>query len=403
MQAIKTSDTRVLKFGGTSVGSPEKIRRVAKIIQEHSKSTPNLVVVVSAMGDTTDHLVSLASQVSPQYDKLEYRREMDMLLSSGERISMALLSLALGDLGVNSVSLTGSQSGIITDSVHGEARIAEIKPTRIPEYFSKKKVVIVAGFQGVSREKEITTLGRGGSDTSAVALGAALNAADVYIYTDVDGFFSADPQKVSKAVLYKKIGWDFAIVAAERGAEVLHPRCVELAAKFGIRLKVLSALESAKNKEGTTVEGFMFEMLEGPKIISVSMQRDLVLYKKANVSQDSVADIKAKLDSAGIRQLHFSYLYGTLSVLVEKSQSTAMDAMLKENSQQEKNLCRLSVVGTGLNRAGPVVQQIEKILAQQAAKTIFNEQSSYALDWVFLDTNNKNKEILEQTHSAFLF
>jgi len=197
--ANEGAPVRVLKFGGSSVGSPDRIRRVAKIIQSHEKSGDSIVVVVSAMGDTTDELIALAKKVSPKAEDLSHRREMDMLLTTGERISMALLSMALADLGLSAISLTGSQSGIITSSEFGEALIKEIKPIRIREALSQRKIVIVAGFQGVSEEKEITTLGRGGSDTSAVALGIALQAKQVVIYTDVDGFFSADPRKVPEA------------------------------------------------------------------------------------------------------------------------------------------------------------------------------------------------------------
>src|SRR5262249_16846802 len=178
-----------------SVGDVEKIRRVAQRVRERREQGQALVVVVSAMGDTTDELLALAKRVSPDPP----RRELDMLLTCGERISMALLSIALHELGVPAVSFTGSQSGIITDEAHARARIVEVRPDRIRHALEGGKVAIVAGYQGVSREREVTTLGRGGSDTTAVALAAALDAEGCEIYSDVDGVFSGDPRKVEDA------------------------------------------------------------------------------------------------------------------------------------------------------------------------------------------------------------
>jgi aspartate kinase len=215
----------VQKYGGTSVGSPERILAVAQRIAYCREQTRGLVVVVSAMGHTTDELIDLAQKVSQNPP----RREMDMLLSTGERISMALLSMALSDLGVPAISFTGSQSGIITDGSHRRARIKRILGDRIREAVEAGKVAIVAGFQGVSEQKEITTLGRGGSDTTAVALAAALDADVCEIYTDVDGVFSADPRKVSGAKHLTSLSHDLMVELASRWAGVLHPRSVEVA------------------------------------------------------------------------------------------------------------------------------------------------------------------------------
>jgi aspartate kinase len=185
----------VQKYGGSSVADADGIKRVAQRIVATRKAGHSVVVAVSAMGDTTDELMDLAHQVSP----LPPGRELDMLLTAGERISMALLSMALHELGVPAISFTGSQSGIITDDSHSQARIVEVRPVRIREELGKGKVVIVAGYQGVSRQREVTTLGRGGSDTTAVALAAALGAEACEIYSDVDGVFSADPRLVPAA------------------------------------------------------------------------------------------------------------------------------------------------------------------------------------------------------------
>lgn len=236
----------VQKFGGTSVGSPERIQKVAERIAHAHQAGNQLVVVVSAMGHTTDELIELAHEVSRQPP----HREMDMLLSAGERISMALLSMALADCKVPALSLTGSQTGIITDSSHRRARIQRILGDRVRTALGDGKVVIVAGFQGVSETREITTLGRGGSDTTAVALAAALQAEKCEIYTDVDGVFSADPRLVEDAKVWNQIPHDLMVELATRGAGVLHPRSVELAKQFGVQLVVKNSL---KESRGTRV------------------------------------------------------------------------------------------------------------------------------------------------------
>ncbi len=237
----------VQKYGGTSVGTPERIRKVAERIATRFGQGHRLCVVVSAMGHTTDELIGLAHQVS----KSPPHREMDMLLTTGERISMALLSMALADLNVPALSLTGSQSGIITTESHRRARIRRILGDRVRQAMDEQKVAIVAGFQGVSETKEITTLGRGGSDTTAVALAATLQADVCEIYTDVDGVYSADPRVVKTARLWKSLPHDLMVELATRGAGVLHPRSVELAKQFRVPLRVLSSFR--ENLEGTEI------------------------------------------------------------------------------------------------------------------------------------------------------
>ena len=236
----------VQKYGGTSVGTPERIQRVADRIVGTRRSGTDLVVVVSAMGDTTDELADLARQVSTE----EHPREMDMLLTSGERISMALVSMAVNDRGQEAVSFTGSQSGIVTDTSHTRAKIVEIKGDRIREELAKGRVVIVAGFQGVSKDREVTTLGRGGSDTTAVALAAALGAEECEIYTDVDGVYTADPRIVPDARKLPALTYDEMLELASLGAKVLHNRSVEIARRFGVPVHVRS---SFNGNEGTRI------------------------------------------------------------------------------------------------------------------------------------------------------
>src|SRR5689334_2257212 len=237
----------VQKYGGSSVADVEKLRRVAQRVVETARAGKRVCVVVSAMGDTTDELLDLARKVSPAPP----RRELDMLLSCGERLSMALLCMACAELGCEAISFTGSQSGIMTNDRHSGARIIEVRPIRIQDELERGKVVIVAGFQGVSYKREVTTLGRGGSDTTAVALAAALRADYCEICSDVDGVYTADPRVVSAAELLHAISHDEMLELAAQGAKVLHDASVEFARKSGI---AVYAREIAKDGGGTRID-----------------------------------------------------------------------------------------------------------------------------------------------------
>ena len=237
----------VQKYGGSSVSDAERIKRVAERIVAARKAGDDVVVVVSAMGDTTDELLDLANQVSP----VPPGRELDMLLTAGERISMALLAMAIHNLGYEARSFTGSQAGVLTTSAHGRARIIDVTPGRLQSAIDEGAVVIVAGFQGVSQDtKDITTLGRGGSDTTAVAVAAALRADVCEIYTDVDGVFTADPRIVPAARKLDRVTYEEMLELAAGGAKILHLRCVEYARRFGVPLHVRS---SFSHNEGTWV------------------------------------------------------------------------------------------------------------------------------------------------------
>ena len=237
----------VQKYGGSSLADADAIKRVARRIVEVKKAGHDVVVAVSAMGDTTDDLLDLATGVSP----LPPARELDMLLTAGERISMALVAMAISDLGFTARSFTGSQAGVITDSVHGKAKIIDVTPGRITQAIGEGHIVIVAGFQGVSADtKEITTLGRGGTDTTAVALAAALDADVCEIYTDVDGVFTADPRIVPTARKLDRVSYEEMLELAACGAKILHLRCVEYARRYGIPIHVRSSFSQL---EGTWV------------------------------------------------------------------------------------------------------------------------------------------------------
>jgi aspartate kinase len=239
----------VQKYGGSSVADAARIKRVAERIVESRRSGNDVCVVVSAMGDTTDELLDLAQEVSP----LPPGRELDMLLTAGERIAMALLAMAIHDLGFEARSFTGSQAGVITDAVHGKARIIDVTPGRIQGALAQGAVAIVAGFQGVSQDtKDITTLGRGGSDTTAVALAASLGAEACEIYTDVDGVFTADPRVMPNARRLSSVTYEEMLELAASGAKVLHLRCVEYARRFNVPVHVRS---SFSDRDGTWVVG----------------------------------------------------------------------------------------------------------------------------------------------------
>ncbi len=258
----------VQKYGGSSVGSAERIKRVAERIVATKKAGNDVVVVVSAMGDTTDELLDLARQVSP----VPPARELDMLLTSGERISMSLLAMAINTLGAEARSYTGSQAGVITTSVHGKARIIDVTPSRIQDATSEGAIAIVAGFQGVSQDsKEITTLGRGGSDTTAVALAAATKADVCENYPDVDGVYPADPRSEPNAQKLDTITYEEMLEMAACGAKVLMLRCVEYARRYNVPVHVRS---SFSNKTGTIVSGSVEDLpVEQAMITGVAHDR----------------------------------------------------------------------------------------------------------------------------------
>jgi aspartate kinase len=264
--ATNTWETIVMKFGGSSVADAGRIKAAARRIVGQRESGRRVVAVLSARGKTTDELIAMAEEVSPNPD----RREMDMLLSTGERISCALCAMAINDLGHRAISLTGSQAGIVTDTSHTKARILDVRADRIKEALSEDLVVLVAGFQGVSTSRDVTTLGRGGSDTTAVALAAAIDAAVCEIYTDVAGVFSADPRIVPDARKLPQVSFEEMLEMAASGAKVLQLRSVEYARTHGVRIHCRSSFDPAP---GTFVLG-EDETMEHPLITAVTHSSD---------------------------------------------------------------------------------------------------------------------------------
>jgi aspartate kinase len=260
-------NTLILKFGGAAVANPEQFSKIADIIIEKRKVCSRLVIVVSAMGQTTNELIHLAKQVHPNPPQREY----DMLISVGERISMSLLAMALCLKGVDAASFTGSQSGILTCGNHTNALINDVRPTRLIECCNKGQIAIVAGFQGISPSKDITTLGRGGSDTSAVALGIALKAERVEFYKDVKGIFDKDPKLNAEAHFFSTLSYSAALDIVNQGAKVLHSRAIELAKKNGLPLLVRSFMSTDQTNEGTWIEDQAY-----PRQLTALYETDLI-------------------------------------------------------------------------------------------------------------------------------
>ncbi|MGB2874442.1 MAG: aspartate kinase [Gaiellaceae bacterium] len=333
--------TLVMKFGGTSVADSGKIKDVAARIVAARAGGSRVVAVLSAMGDSTDELVRLAYQVSSRPKP----RELDMLISVGERISCALAAMAIHDLGEDAISFTGSQAGIVTDTVHGRAKIVDVRAQRIHEALDQDKIVLVAGFQGVSTDQDITTLGRGGSDTTAVALAAALGAEVCEIYTDVEGVFTADPRLVPSARKLHAVSYEEMLELASSGAKVLQVRSVELARTHDVKLHVRSTFSSA---EGTWIRQEDERMLEKALISGVTHTRQEMLYR---VEGTTPAQLFAVLANAGV---NVDTIVRTGSEILfsapaedRDAAGDALDGLAVEWSARD-DLGTVSVIGAGM-------------------------------------------------------
>lgn len=368
----------VQKYGGTSVGSPERILAVADQIVRVRNQGHSLVVVVSAMGSSTDELIHLAHQVSNRPSL----REMDMLLSTGERISMALLSMALVDRGVPAISLTGSQTGIITDSHHRRARIKNILGDRVRQGLQEQKVVIVAGFQGVSESKEITTLGRGGSDTTAVALAAELQADRCEIYTDVDGVFSADPGVVQGAIHYPRVPAGWMVEMAHRGAGVLHPRSVELAKQYQVPLWVKNSLKGRmEDQEGTEVVSEEF------RVAGVAVDRSKV-HLSVELMRSSVSGALWDRASEANLVILSPFFFGVrVEFFAEKEAEEEWKKILErlmsegfaKSYEWRSGWIPLSIVGDRLVQDGAALSKVMTILGRCGISVVAGSASSLAM------------------------
>jgi len=364
----------VKKFGGTSVGSVELIRKIARCLAKDYHRGDQLVVVVSAMAKTTDNLFNLAYEIT----RHPSRRELDMLLTAGERISMSLLSLSLMEEGISSISFTGSQSGIITDNHHGNAKILKVNAFRIHEELVKDKIVIVAGFQGVSTTKEITTLGRGGSDTSAVALACYLGADKCEIFTDVKGVYTADPRIVPGASFIKEIGYANMLALAYNGSKVLHPRAVEFACKYHVPVEVKSSF--------TFEDGTMIRAEESPK---ESLMEDR--HVSAIAHKEAVMRYCLELDDKTVDLLKIWHheifkivgLEHSLELYVETKYESEIDHLLGQESispiSKEDGIGFVILVGLGLAADPAFVATVVQSCKGMGLKRISHSERSLEL------------------------
>ncbi len=361
----------VQKFGGSSVANAQKIQRVARRVVDYRKKGHNLVVVVSALGDTTDELIQLANQIN----QAPSEREMDMLLSTGEQISVALLAMAIHKLGFEAVSFTGAQVGIITDSSHTKARILRINTQKIQEAFKEGKIVIVAGFQGVNLNQDITTLGRGGSDLTAVALAKELKADECEIYTDVEGIYTTDPRIEPQAKKIKEITYDEMLEMASLGAQVMQARSIEVAKKFNVPIHVRS---SYVNKTGTMIIKEVNNM-EGVVVSAVTLNKGETKITVCNVPDRPgiAAKIFNELANKGVSVdmivQNVSHLRQTdISFTINNAESSRALKAIRSIANNIKaaevlvdpDIARVSIVGVGMKSHPGVAAKMFEILAK---------------------------------------
>ncbi|MCP3743347.1 aspartate kinase [Paenibacillus sp. A3M_27_13] len=396
----------VMKFGGSSVGDTERMKRVAKRVVEKQSEGHQCVVVVSAMGDTTDELIDQAKLLNEQLPA----RELDMLMTTGEQISIALLSMAIQQLGHEAVSFTGWQAGFRTESDFGRARITDIQPQRVLDALSSNKIVVVAGFQGMSAEGDITTLGRGGSDTTAVALAAAIQADACEIYTDVDGIYSTDPRIVKVARKLKEISYDEMLELANLGAAVLHPRAVEYAKHNRVPLIVRS---SFNHNEGTVVKEDAV-MEQGVVVSGIAYDKNV-----ARISILGVADIPgvlakvfgtlavAKIDvdiivqsgvEAGKADFSFTVALTDREAALKTLEGIRGELPYREVTSEE-NLVKVSIVGAGMVSHPGVAAQMFAVLAEQGVSIKMVSTSEIKVSCVI--EAGKLHEVIQALHTAY--
>ena len=362
----------VQKFGGSSVANVERVRHVAQIITDTYAKGNSVIAVVSAQGDTTDDLIAKAKEITDKPSS----REMDVLLSTGEQISISLLAMALQEIGVPSVSLTGWQAGFSTDRAYTKARIKRLNTERVESELARNRVVVVAGFQGLNRSDDITTLGRGGSDTSAVALAAALNAAKCEIYTDVDGVYTADPRIVPNAVKLDEITYDEMLELASLGANVLHNRSVEMAKKYNVELEVKSSFHKVPGtmvKEVTNMERMLIRGVtrdnDVARIAVIGVEdmpgmafKIFSVLAKADINVDMILQ---SIGHNGTKDIVFTvtkaHMKETLSII-----EGLKDTLHYQEINCRDDLSKVSIVGAGMvHNAGVASQMFEALYAAQ--------------------------------------
>ena len=395
----------VQKFGGTSVRDAERVMNVAKIVTDTFAKGNDVVVVVSAQGDTTDDLLAKAEEINPKAS----RREKDMLLAAGEQISIALLAMAIEKLGYHATSLLGWQAGFETSSAHTSARIKRVNTERIREALDKHNIVVVAGFQGISRRGDITTLGRGGSDTSAVAIAAAMHADLCQIYTDVEGVYTADPRKVENARKLSEISYDEMLELATLGAQVLNNRSVEMAKKYNIELEVLSSLAKAPGtivKEKTKMEKMLISgvakdtdvarisVIGVPNIPGIAFK----MFSKLSAKDINVDIILQSIGHDGKKDISF-----TVAKTRGREAVAALEEYMVSHGAKEvlydDEVAKISIVGAGMeSHAGVATKMFEALYdAQINIQMISTSEIKVS---VLIDINDADKAV-KAIHSKF--
>ena len=385
----------VKKFGGTSIGTIEQIKKLASRLVKDRQQGDHLVVVVSAMAKTTDYLFSLAYQIS----KNPYQRELDMLATAGERISMSLLSIALHKNEAPAISFTGSQSGIITDNCHGNASIINVSAFRIREELAKNKIVIVAGYQGVSLDKEITTLGRGGSDTTAVALAGYLKAAGCEIYTDVEGVYSADPRIFRNTKKFKTIDYDRMLYLAKSGCKVIHPRAVEFAMKYGIELEIKSSFIDAPGTKVTREIN-----MEEKEIVAITGRNRLICYD-IGIKQDTAGKIISCFSKNNPELLEFAVTTpDNFRLLIEAKDRELLEKKLIKNSFRDfkttDNLSTLTFTGLRLSSDMHQLAGIINTIRDKGAEVFWLTRNH--IGYTLYINKPESREFIELFHERFI-
>lgn len=397
----------VKKFGGSSVANAERVFNVANRIIDDYKKGNDVIVVVSAQGDTTDDLIEKANEINP---KGASKREMDMLLSAGEQISIALLAMAIEKLGCPVISLLGWQAGFNTDSHHSIARIKNINGERIKNEIAKRNIVIVAGFQGINKYDDITTLGRGGSDTSAVAIAAALKADLCQIYTDVDGVYSADPRKVSTAVKMNEISYDEMLELATLGAQVLNNRSVEMAKKYNVELEVLSSLEVKPGtivKENVKMEKTLIKgVAKDNNVASISIvgleDTPGIAFKIFNKLAQYKANVDIILQSIGrdgTKDITFTVSQDQSQIAVDAIESLKGSLNYKEVTV-DTDISKVSIVGAGMESHPGIASKMFEALYDAGINIQMISTSEIKIS-VLIDAKYADKAV-RVVHDAFI-
>jgi aspartate kinase len=402
----------VQKYGGTSVGNPDRIKNVAARVAKYRAQGDRIIVVVSAMSGVTDNLIKLAKEIMP----LPNDREMDMLLATGEQTTIALTAIALHALGVPAVSLTGAQAGIVTDGVHTKAKIQNITPKKIHELLDQKNVVIVAGFQGQTIEGQVTTLGRGGSDLTAIALAAAVKADLCQIYTDVDGVYTADPRIVPKAKKLDEISYDEMLELASLGAKVMQSRSVEFAKNFGVVFEVRSSLnenpgtivkEETKNMEGIVVRGVSLDKNQAKvTLVAVPNKPGVAarVFKAIGDGNINVDMIVQNISHGSPNKLGATDLSFTVDKPDLLKARKVIDGLKEEIGFEDviatDNIGKLSIVGIGMRSHTGVAGRMFDILAREGVNIEMISTSEIKIS-VVVDLA-KGEQAMKAVHEAFI-